>query len=71
MNELISVKEKLPAINKDVLIRNEHFVYAVCFRIGRSTWVESTSPRDEIVKYCVTHWHDGEMPLSKPSEEKP
>ena len=67
MTELISVEERLPVLDRDVLIRNEHLVYAVCFRIGASTWVESTSPRDEIVKYRVTHW----MPLPEPQKEKP
>lgn len=54
--KLISIEKRLPPLNTDVLIRNEHLVYAVCFRIGESTWVESTSPRDEIVDYRVTHW---------------
>ena len=68
MSKWISVKEWLPVPGTDVLVQNKNLVCAVCFRIGASTWVESTSRRDELVGYRVTPW----MPLPKPpKKEKP
>ena len=61
MPKWISVKERLPENDDDVLIITEFGISMGCYVIHRDFWVYYTNPDSNI----VTHW----MPLPEPPKE--
>ena len=63
----ISVEERLPKINTDVLVCNEDYGksllgFAICAQWDGAEWMETWNNKDAV--HYVTHW----MPLPAPPE---